>query len=64
MTGKYVAVWAKYSSKPEKFIEFFQKMVWLINFGFTVHEVLTVEISKKLLNQQKNNLYFQGLTSC
>ena len=53
MTGKYVAVWAKYSSKPEKFIEFFQKMVWLINFGFTVHEVLRLEISKKTAESAK-----------
>ena len=38
-----------------KDLEFFQKMVWLIGFGVTVREVSRVEISKKLLSQQKNN---------
>ena len=30
-----------------------QKMVWLIGFGVTVPEILRVEISGKLLSQQK-----------
>ena len=29
-------------------------MAWLIGFGVNVHEILRVEISKKLLSQQKN----------
>ena len=64
MADKLVTVWAKYSSDPKNLLEFIPKMVWFISFGVTVHEVLRVEISKKLLDQQKNNLHFQGLASC
>ena len=46
-------------------IEFFQKMVWLINFGVIVREIMRIKISEKLLSQQQNSktLYFQGLKS-
>ena len=47
-------------------IDFFQKMVLLIGFRVTVHEILMVETWKKTLCQQKiiEILYFQELTSC
>ena len=32
---------------------FFQKMVWLKGSGVTIREILMVEVSKKLLSQQK-----------
>ena len=35
------------------FITFFQKMILLIGIRATVHEVLTVEIAKTMLTQQK-----------
>ena len=34
-------------SAPERFYEFLHKMIWLIGFWVTVHEILPVEISKK-----------------
>ena len=39
----------------KEIFKFFQKMVWLIGFRATVRQISTVEILKKLLNQQKNN---------
>ena len=44
-------------------IDFIQKLVWLISFGVTIREISRVEIYKKLLCQQKNILYFQGLAT-
>ena len=35
------------------YIEFFEKMVWLVGFGVTACETLRVEISEKLLCKQK-----------
>ena len=34
--------------------EFFQKIVWIIVFGVNVFEILKVEISEKLLSQQRD----------
>ena len=34
-------------------ITLFKKMLWFIRVSATVHEILAVKISKKLLNQQK-----------
>ena len=60
---KLVSVWAKYLNI------FFQKMVWLIGFAFTVREILRVVNIKKVVvktvvNIKKKILYFQWLTSC
>ena len=36
-------------------ITLFQKMVWFIGVSATVHEILAIKISKKMLTQQKFN---------
>ena len=36
-------------------ITLFQKMLWFIGVGATVHEILAIKISKKMLTQQKFN---------
>ena len=33
----------------------FQKMLWFIGVGATIHEILVIKISKKVLTQQKFN---------
>ena len=40
-------------------ITFFQKMVWLIGVQPTVHEILVIKISKKILTQQEFNKIHQ-----
>ena len=66
MAAKYLSLWANYLSASEGFYEFLQKMPWLIGFGVTINQTLKVEISKKLLSQQKilKILCFQGLACC
>ena len=54
---KLVSTWAKYLRTPDLTV-FFQKMVWLINFGVTVGKILMVEISEELLSQEKATKYF------
>ena len=56
----YFCWWQQKISHSLRLTEFFQKMVWLIDFGATVCYIWRVEISKKLLRQQKNIkiLYF------
>ena len=62
---KVVTVRAKHLTAPENLLEFFQKMVWLIDFRVTVCEISRVEISKKSAESaKKETLYFQGLASC
>ena len=36
-------------------ITLFQKMIWFIGVWATVHEILAIKISKKMLTQQKFN---------
>ena len=36
-------------------ITLFQEMLWLIGVWATVHEILAIKISKKMLTQQKFN---------
>ena len=48
-------------------IDFFHNMVWVIGFRVSIHEILRVETSEKLMSQQKvlkYTGYFQGLISC
>ena len=47
--------WAKYLSQPKSsqdLIEFFQKIIWLIGFEVTVHEILRVNYPKNYLVNQ------------
>ena len=44
---------AKYFGAPERSCQIFHKMVWSMGFGVTICEILRVEISEKLLSQQK-----------
>ena len=62
---KTVPIRLKCLRAPES-IEFLQKMMWLIDFGVTVREILRIEILRKLLSQPKKyqNFEFSGLTSC
>ena len=62
-------IWAHFGQNIYVYLkdltEFFQKMVWLIGFRVTVCEMLRVEITKKILSQEKSEtFYFQGFTSC
>ena len=41
------------------FITLFEKMLWFIGVWATVHEILTIKISKKMLTQQKFNKIFR-----
>ena len=34
-------------------ITLFQKMIWFVGVSATVHEILPIEISKKMLTQEK-----------
>ena len=36
-------------------ISFFEEMIWFIGDWATVHEILAIKISKKMLTQQKFN---------
>ena len=50
---------AIYVYPPKGHLPLFQKMVWFIGVHTTVHEILAIKISKKILNQQKFNKILQ-----